>query len=145
MAKELSLKHRLLTALQSIGNTKDTAPPKGNNNKDPLLHEYFIATEAASYFDKRKKAILKTIEDQFIDDKNIEPSSNYVLAKTPHYVLTLETNAGQHRINRAKIGTALFKRGWKEKDVEDFLEEITTKTRPSRTVRSVPVANGNGG
>lgn len=127
-------------ALDRVGTRNSHACPANGTNADPALHELYAAHEGLSHFDKRRKVAIQAciaIVGEAERDA-VAPGTEQSILEGNHYSLVIKKNNPAERIDRAKIGNALNKRGFTEVEVISFMDEITTITKPATSVRAVP-------
>ncbi len=127
-------------ALDRVGHRNSHACPADGTNADPTLHELYVAHEGWAHFDKRRKAAIKASVDIVGEAERdaVAPGTEQSILDGKHYTLVVKKNNPAERIDRAKIGNALNKRGFTEVEVMNFMEEIKAITKPATSVRAVP-------
>lgn len=140
MTSLTQMRSSLHAALDRIGYRNSHVCPPSKSNVDPTLHELFVSHEMYSKGDKRRKAaIIAAIEvagQSEVDD--VAPGTEQSILDGEHYTLVIKKNNPAQRIDRAKISTALRKRGFSEDEATKFILDITIETKPATSVRAVP-------
>ena len=136
---DTTVRASLHRALDKIGLRNSHACPVGGSNTDPLMHELYASHEGWSHFDKRRKAAIKSCLDVATTNADdVAPGTEQSVLDGTYYSLVIKKNNPSERIDKAKIGTALRKRGFDEGAVLIFMAEITNETKAATSVRAVP-------
>ena len=135
-----------MSALSKIGHVNDHKCPQTGNNIDPLLHEWLVASDAYSYFDKRRKNAQQAALDA-IDTTNFEAVLREVIDTNVGtdvevyngevYSLTCNIKRPALRLDATKLRSALIKKGMKPNEVDAMIRLSSDYAQPAKSFKVV--------
>ena len=133
---------KLITALMDIGTKNGLAPPKSQDPIDALIHEYYVAEQGRSLFEKRKKKALETLkahDTQDVIKKTVASTAKFEAGQTAllydgeHYQFNLSTKAPASSLDKAALSNELVKAGVPLLVIERAIAAATTKNKPAES------------
>lgn len=144
------MRSKLMGALARIGTNNGHACPQSLSNIDPVLHEYLVATDGASFFSKRrdaaKEALLSVADTEAINDAKaratkLDAGENDVLiAQGEVYRATVDVKRPAERLDRGKLRKALLAEGMTVETIEKVLDRSMTKQSPAVSIKISPMS-----
>jgi len=123
---------RVVKALGKLG-TGETENPDAKHNTGRTLGEYFMWNEVRKYAEARADAAYeRLVTSGQIEDTKTLPPGNHVLAKSPHFALTVSVSAPVRRFNGQELAKLLFKSKYKVPTAwtAEALEQAKVGTSP---------------
>lgn len=141
------MRSALRTALDRIGRNNGHAMPDGvGSNFDRLLHEQFIASEAASYFDKRRKTateeVMGAIDTTALDATITRVASSMmsedlIIADGAVYQFLGTIVSPSKRLDKTKLRNELSKI-MSTDEADALLDLCSTTTKPPTRLKVLP-------
>lgn len=145
-----SIKEKIATALDKIGNVNGTAAPTSQDPIVTVVHEYNVATIGESHFkarrDKAKKALdkaltepqKKKISKAVADTIASQMGTTVNVIDTEHYKVLIETKNGASFIDTDKLKVILMTRFKLDATkAEALFEEVTSRRAPAQSWKVV--------
>lgn len=138
------LRAKLRKALGNIGRNNGHAMPPSTHNADPLLHEYFIASEAVSYFKQRADAaktelltyVGDTLDDAVTSVIELGAGTSIVGAEGDLYSLTIDISKAAMRLNQTALRNYLVTEvGMSKSDVDKAFAACSTASSPAKKLK----------
>jgi hypothetical protein len=138
------LKSKVNAALEKIGFTNGTAPAESQDPIDAAAHEYNVASQMASYAEKRKDTAKVNLIDKLGDDAlnklskakvavaKTSISDTITIATAANHIVTAKVNIGASYLDPKSLKVALMKK-FTSAEVEKLFEEHTKRRDPSVT------------
>lgn len=134
----MSVKQKVLTALEKLGHTNGTAAvDKGNVNA--LLHEYFIASTMSSYAEKRRDAAKKAIADYGINVDAVKAGDTVNVLSSKEYTLAIKAANPPWKVDITAFMTSLTKQGVKKHIIDKAEADATSKGTSAKTWVIAPI------
>ena len=127
-------------AFDRIGTSNGHALPQGADNYvEPMLHEFYVASElnsrARKRYDAAKKALIDSGE---FDPATVQPGDQVQLLSSAHYALNLKVNNPTTRTDVKKFMVELAKAGVAKDVVDAAYKSATTPATPAKNYTVVP-------
>lgn len=138
------LKSKVNAALEKIGHTNGTAPAESQDPIDAVAHEYNVASQMASYAEKRKEVAKKALIGSLGGDatnklENVkavvakkELSDTITIASAANHVVTAQVKIGASYLDAASLKVELMKKMGSE-EVQALIDRHTKRRDPSVT------------
>lgn len=146
----MSIKAKVMAALDKIGNHNGHAAPTSQDPLVPLLHEYYVCTDAESYFKKRREVAKKKLEKELTPahtkalDKVIKGvkdngvGDTALILETDPYFLNVECKNGATYVDLPALKVKLLtEHKMNATVVEALIEGVTLRRDPSQSWRVV--------
>ena len=137
-------------ALDKIGRSNGTAPPKSQDPADEKLHMYYIDKIAESFFKKRaEQSLIECAEHlqahQHVVDsaKKLKKKQESTICQTENYIMTFSANTPANRFSQEKLRVLLAKRGWPKDQVDELMEAAMDTNEPAKSYKVIPVVTGD--
>lgn len=138
------LKSKVNAALEKIGSTNGTAPAESQDPIDAAAHEYNVASQMASYSEKRKNtaktALIAALGDPAIDNLSKvkvavakkQISDTITVAQAANHIVTAQVKIGASFLDDKSLKVELMKK-MGSAEVEALIERHTKRRDPSVT------------
>ncbi len=138
------LKAKVNAALEKIGTTNGTAAKPSQDPADKAAHEYNVASQMASYADKRKDNAKKALLDVLSEAASAkleaakkqviktEVSDKVTIIDSEHHVVVAAVNNGASFLDVDSLKVALLKKMTSD-EVNALFEANTKRRAPSVT------------
>ena len=132
-------------ALDKIGRSNGTAPPKSQDPADEKLHMYYIDKIAESFFKKRAEQSLIECAEHLQSHTNVieaakkkKSKQEAVICQTENYTMSFSTNTPARRFSQEKLKIKLAKMGWPKAQIDELIEASMDTNEPAKSYKVIP-------
>jgi len=133
--KIIHLKAAIQKSLSNIGKRNGSAPPESTSNAFGAAYELFVASELRSAANKRYDVAKQQATDVgVIDEEKLMEGAEIATHQNEYFDVTMKQASSSQTLDRTKLSVTLAKRGWKEHEIVELINEASKPRKGAVTI-----------